>query len=91
MKKRCDNPSSKSYKYYGGQGVTVCNEWKDYTAFKEWALKNGYDEDAPKWKCTIDRINPFGNYEPSNCRWIPMSEQSKNKRKNYKRGENDEQ
>ena len=40
-----------------------------------------YDREAPKGKCTIDRINNDGNYEPSNCRWISMQEQNKNKRK----------
>lgn len=35
--------------------------------------------------CTIDRINPYGNYEPSNCRWISNVEQQKNKRKDWDR------
>lgn len=81
MIKRCFNPNHSSYKYYGERGITVCQEWRDsYTAFKSWALDNGYRFDAPRFECTIDRIDVNGNYEPSNCRWVPMSVQSKNKR-----------
>ena len=44
MRKRCNNPKDKSYKYYGALGVRVCEEWNSYQAFKVWALNNGYDE-----------------------------------------------
>ena len=80
MLKRCYCTSSKNFKYYGGRGITVCEEWHDYTKFKEWAYNNGYDDSAPKWECTIDRIDYNGNYEPSNCRWVSMDVQRKNKR-----------
>lgn len=80
MKKRCENSNDKSYKYYGAKGVTVCKEWHDYSCFKTWALQNGYDENADYGKCTIDRINPYGNYEPNNCRWVDMATQNKNRR-----------
>lgn len=80
MKKRCENKKCKSYKWYGAKGVSVCDEWHDYSAFKKWALDNGYDEKAEKGDCTIDRINPYGDYEPSNCKWVSMAEQARNKR-----------
>lgn len=57
-------------------------EWdKDYSAFREWALASGYDPDAPFQECTIDRIDPSGDYEPSNCRWVDIATQERNKRK----------
>lgn len=75
MLSRCRNKNVKSYKYYGAKGVSACEEWADFANFMNWALSNGYRNDL-----TIDRINPFGNYEPDNCRWIPRSEQRYNRR-----------
>lgn len=80
MKRRCENPNCKSYKWYGAKEVSVCDEWHDYSVFREWAYANGYNRNANYGECTIDRIDPSGNYEPSNCRWVTMSEQAKNKR-----------
>jgi len=82
MKDRCFRIKNKHYKDYGGRGINICIEWLDYIKFKKWALNNGYKKDL-----TIDRINPNGNYEPFNCRWITMQEQQRNKRnsKKYKK------
>ena len=81
LKQRCNNPNNPSYKYYGGRGVRVCDEWADdYGAFRDWAYANGYDPDAPLMQCTIDRIDPGGDYCPENCRWVDASVQASNKR-----------
>ena len=77
MKNRCRNPNSEAYKNYGGRNVTVCDEWLDYAAFKEWALSHGYRDDL-----TIDRINNDLGYCPENCRWITREQQQSNKRTN---------
>ncbi len=83
MKKRCKNPNAKEYKFYGAKGVSVCKEWdKSFEVFKEWMMENGYDDRAERGACTIDRINPFGNYEPSNCRIVSMDIQLRNMRRN---------
>lgn len=81
MIRRCETSTDKEYKYYGAKGVAVCEAWHDYILFKKWALDNGYDENAKYGDCTIDRINPNGNYEPSNCRWVDMKTQNNNKTK----------
>lgn len=78
MKNRCYNKNFPHYEIYGGRGIIVCDEWlNDFVKFKDWALSNGYQEGL-----SIDRINPNGNYEPFNCRWITMFEQANNKRNN---------
>jgi hypothetical protein len=82
IKRRCYTQTNPSYKYYGERGIKVCKEWLDsFEVFRQWAYANGYDENAPKGKCTIDRIDVNGNYEPSNCRWVSMAEQNKNTRR----------
>jgi hypothetical protein len=76
--KRCKSKTDKSYKWYGGRGITICEEWaNDFQSFYNWALENGYSDDL-----TIDRIDVNGNYEPSNCRWVTFKEQQRNKSNN---------
>lgn len=77
MKRRCINPNAGFYEIYGGRGITICEEWLEYIPFKEWAVNNGYRKGL-----TLDRIDCDGNYEPSNCRWITMQEQQRNRRNN---------
>lgn len=85
MRHRCRSGNGKNAKWYKNVGIRVCDEWDDYEVFKEWALRTGYNEKAKFGECTIDRINPFGNYEPSNCRWATVKEQNNNTRKQYER------
>ena len=80
MLKRCYNSNCNVYKHYGGRGIVVCEAWHDYSVFKNWAYANGYDDKAPRGKCTIDRIDVYGNYCPENCRWVGVDVQIKNRR-----------
>lgn len=73
MKARCLNPKGKSYKDYGGRGITVCERW---LTFENFLADMGV---RPRGK-TIDRKNVNGNYEPGNCRWATNHMQAVNKR-----------
>lgn len=78
MKSRCNCENNHAYKYYGGKGVMVCDEWvESFVTFRNWSFENGYNE-----ALTIDRIDANGNYEPSNCRWVDMKVQANNKTNN---------
>lgn len=79
MKRRCTNCNDSGYYAYGGRGIKICDEWLHSSeAFMDWAYANGYSDNLE-----IDRIDPDGNYEPSNCRWITHEENAKRKRKPY--------
>lgn len=71
---RCKSSKRRDAKNYYLKGVRVCSSWKFYDNFEKWALANGY-----AYNLTIDRIDFNGDYEPSNCRWITIQEQQRNK------------
>ena len=76
MKARCLNTEDDNYKFYGAKGVVVCEQWLDFQKFLE-------DMGERPEGTSLDRINPFGNYEPENCRWADAKTQLQNTRRNY--------
>jgi hypothetical protein len=75
MKGCTTNPKHQDFKYYGGRGIIVCEEWLlDFKVFFDWATANGY-----KPGLTIERSDCDGNYCPDNCTWITIREQQRNK------------
>jgi hypothetical protein len=78
MQQRCYNKNATGYERWGGAGVTVCDRWRE-------SFQNFLNDMGPRPEGTsLDRIDPFGNYEPSNCRWADRSTQNRNIRKNKK-------
>lgn len=75
MKKRCNNPRSISYPYYGARGVRVHPAWD--SSFETFLREVG---ERPSLDYSIDRIDPTGDYVPGNVRWATKQEQSQNRR-----------
>ena len=78
MMDRCYNPNNKSYKWYGGKGIRVCDEWSEkiigFERFAVWSLENGWKEGL-----SIDRMENNKDYCPKNCRWATVEQQLMNR------------
>lgn len=74
IKARCHVPTSAGYYKYGAKGISVCDRWRD--SFENFIADMGV---KPSPQHSIDRIDPRGNYEASNCRWATVQVQSRNK------------
>lgn len=84
MNERCNNPNNANYKWYGGKGIKVCDEWKKFINFYSWAIANGWEKGY-----SLDRIDGSKNYSPDNCRWITHKEQCRNRSTNVSLKVND--
>lgn len=76
MRRRCESPTATQYAHYGGRGIQVCERWSE---FKNFLADLG---PRPSASHSLDRIDPEGHYEPSNCRWADREQQSQNRRWN---------
>jgi hypothetical protein len=76
MVQRCRDKKHHAYDTYGGRGIRVC---------KRWLMPNGVgllnflrDMGPRPIGMTLDRIDPQGHYEPTNCRWANAKVQREN-------------
>jgi hypothetical protein len=74
MKQRCLNPNNPYFKYYGGRGIKIAEEWLDFYTFFSWCERT---YQAGK---TLDRLDNDGPYAPDNCGWSTPREQQANAR-----------
>lgn len=81
IKARCLNPNRNCYPYYGGNGVKICEEWKnDFMAFYNWSIANGW-----KKGLQIDK-DIKGNgllYSPETCCWVTRKKNANKTRSNH--------
>jgi len=74
IKQRCNNSNSINFPNYGARGIKVCERWNKFENFFHDMGKKPFED------FQIDRIDPDGNYEPSNCRWVSSKENIANRR-----------
>ncbi len=75
---RCYDPKEIGYARYGGRGITVCERWLGDDGFANFRQDLG---PVPPGH-TLDRIDPDGNYTPTNVRWATVKQQARNRRSN---------
>lgn len=86
IKRRCIDKKDSHYKYYGGRGISVCEEWlgeHGFENFYKWAMSSGYEDGL-----SIERKDVNGDYCPENCTWIHLKYQAKNKTNTKRVNEN---
>lgn len=76
-KGRCENPTDKNYRYYGGRGITMCDRWR--RSFTDFQADMGPRPEG----YTLGRINNDGPYAPENCRWETYKQQARNTRRTF--------
>lgn len=75
MMSRCYNPKATSYKYYGAEGISVCDEWHNVATFINDMFPSFIEG------LTLDRKKTSKNYSKDNCRWASKEVQNRNTRK----------
>lgn len=81
IKTRCYNKNRRDYRWYGADGIIVCDRWLNGEGGKsgfECFLEDMGPRPSPKH--TIERKNSKKNYEPENCEWILAVLQPQNTR-----------
>lgn len=73
MLTRCLNEANPRFPDYGGRGIKVHDDWKNFDSFLA-------DMGERPEGTTLGRVDNDGNYEPGNCEWQHSQAQARNKR-----------
>ena len=79
---RCFNENRIDWKNYGGRGITVSEEWRDFKKFKR-DMYDAFIKHLAKHglkNTTLDRMDVQKEYSKGNCRWATKVVQSRNRR-----------
>lgn len=78
IKQRCYNKNNPDFKFYGAKGIVVCDRWLE-------SFENFLDDMGPRPnpELFLIRLNPNGNYEPTNCQWMVKLRPPKMTREQY--------
>lgn len=71
MNARC---AKEKFVHWHGRGIRVCESWKTYENFRDWAVGAGYKDDL-----SIERLDNNSDYAPTNCVWANKTVQARNK------------
>lgn len=75
MMDRCYRSNAKNFPFYGGRGITVCEEWHDINNFERWAKISGHQKGL-----SLERKDVNKGYSPDNCMWATPKQQANNRR-----------
>jgi len=71
MIQRCTNPNDPHFDRYGGRGIQVSDDWRDFACFyRDMGEPNGL---------TLERINNDLGYSKENCCWATRKDQTRNR------------
>jgi hypothetical protein len=77
--RRCYDPTTHNYRWYGGRGIGVFEPWRtDAGAFIDWIEQNLGPRPSPRH--SINRVDNDGDYEPGNLDWATPLQQVHNSR-----------
>ena len=66
MHLKCRSKSSKSYKNFGGAGITVCDRWSEFSNF---LADMGEKPSSGSWNTFLNRHDKSKGFFKENCFW----------------------
>lgn len=75
----CSVPTQRNWPWYGGRGITVCQQWQTSFAqfLKDVGPKPRHGKSRSIW---LGRLDINKGYEPGNCAWVPRQRQITHRR-----------